>query len=421
MHTNSPPNLIVVDEHGTADLTVEDAYPRTDTKGFHEEPSSVVFFNHHPLCPSIAVEEEREAAHTTEAVEEEDEEEPPISSSWRHNVIILGHIFIHSILAGGIVAAIAVPINKVYLYDHYVNHANTTFAALSDAERVERYSALHVATDIAAYVVAYIPFHGVLLTMSSGGKRYLRYLRVWCVCFGVLFSIGIYYQLVYFPHLQIYAALIGFHLAVCFFVLCLAAKHNGGDSTCVLRIAWFGFCTIVGIGYTTAVAGIREFSTSSVFQWISPFVIPVAAFLVRYSGQRTELPTLFIVKSSSVITVMSSVLSRMSQCAYVTPEKIATTFIQLEVFYDVVGVIIRVTLYHRQLIVETIMSGTLWKGGKVNLQLVPQAPRNRLMSSQTVVYSIILDYASFIAVFSIRASLAPDMNVGTLIGVFYGL
>eukprot|EP00759_Apiculatamorpha_spiralis_P027987 PhF_6_TR30582/c1_g3_i3/m.44966 len=96
----------------------------------------------------------------------------------------------------------------------------------------------------------------------------------------------------------------------------------------------------------------------------------------------------------------------------------------MEVFYDVVGVIIRVTLHHRQLIMDTIMSGTMWKNGKLNLQMTPQVPRNRLISSQTVAYSMIIEYGTFITLFATRASLLPssskdgDVDVGILIGVF---
>eukprot|EP00759_Apiculatamorpha_spiralis_P014040 PhF_6_TR20801/c0_g1_i2/m.29880 len=125
---------------------------------------------------------------------------------------------------------------------------------------------------------------------------------------------------------------------------------------------------------------------------------------------------MLVAKGSTCISIVSSVVTRISQCAALTDtyDDAFTMFLVMEVFYDIVGLIIRVTLHHRQLLTDTIFSGNFWKSGTFKLN--PQNPRNRL----TVAHSIIVDYTCFIALYATRVSLLKNVD-GTWWAIFVGV
>eukprot|EP00759_Apiculatamorpha_spiralis_P010193 PhF_6_TR17059/c3_g4_i1/m.26061 len=102
-------------EEENSDLTLEDvstSCPKVDIIT-NTHPMDV-----HPLSPNAALEEERDTAHTiTEDNDDTSVAAAVMSSSWRLNVIILGHVFVHAVLISSVVGPIVVSINKVYLYD----------------------------------------------------------------------------------------------------------------------------------------------------------------------------------------------------------------------------------------------------------------------------------------------------------------
>eukprot|EP00759_Apiculatamorpha_spiralis_P049470 PhF_6_TR44257/c2_g5_i1/m.68131 len=119
-------------------------------------------------------------------------------------------------------------------------------------------------------------------------SKYVYYLRACCVSFFVIITVSAYVQTWYVPEDRISPVIVVVQVVCGFIILCFAAKHNGGDRNCIMRIVWTGICAIAGAAYVGVVMGYPEVSSSSVFPWISPFVVPGATFLFRYAGQRSE-------------------------------------------------------------------------------------------------------------------------------------
>eukprot|EP00759_Apiculatamorpha_spiralis_P049466 PhF_6_TR44257/c2_g2_i6/m.68126 len=308
------------EHHEDTDLTLEEATsnPKVDmtltedlTSGTTQRSSSpaVIPNDFHPLSPNIVVEEERGAAHTIEA------DTTSTSSLWRHNVVLLVHIFFHATLIGCVAGAVVVSINRVYLYDHVVKHnATITYTSFFDSERIERYSTI-IPIQISLEIMVYGSCQEGLTMYDS---KYVYYLRACCVSFFVIITVSVFVQTWYIPEDRTAPVLVVVEFVCYFIILCFAAKRNGGDRDCIMRIVWAGICEIAGAAYVVIVMGNSEVSSSSVFPWISPFVVPAATFLFRYAGQRSELPVPFVTKGSCMISVLSSVVSRMAQCAYLT-------------------------------------------------------------------------------------------------------
>eukprot|EP00759_Apiculatamorpha_spiralis_P049468 PhF_6_TR44257/c2_g2_i8/m.68129 len=298
------------EHHEDTDLTLEEATsnPKVDmtltedlTSGTTQRSSSpaVIPNDFHPLSPNIVVEEERGAAHTIEA------DTTSTSSLWRHNVVLLVHIFFHATLIGCVAGAVVVSINRVYLYDHFVNDNMDaiTNVPFFDSEKIDAHSAIAIPIQLSLESMLYGVFQEGLTLYDS---KYVHYLRACCVSFFVIMFVSVFVQTWYMSEDRISPVLVASEVVCYFIILCFAAKRNGGDRDCIMRIVWAGICEIAGAAYVVIVMGNSEVSSSSVFPWISPFVVPAATFLFRYAGQRSELPVPFVTKVSCMISALSS-------------------------------------------------------------------------------------------------------------------
>eukprot|EP00759_Apiculatamorpha_spiralis_P040705 PhF_6_TR39572/c0_g1_i1/m.58662 len=157
----------------------------------------------------------------------------------------------------------------------------------------------------------------------------------------------------------------------------------------------------VAVAYSLSIATFESFRNSPAFKWLSPFVFPANAFIVRYIGQRTILPENTVSELGTTVSIMHYVISRTSQCVYLqkNADDIVLFFV-LEIFYDFVGIIFKTTLHHRQMLIDALTSRDLWNyvktcggGGKGISHLWKSygTARSRLISFQSVAQGCIME------------------------------
>eukprot|EP00759_Apiculatamorpha_spiralis_P002838 PhF_6_TR11249/c0_g1_i1/m.18146 len=177
-----------------------------------------------------------------------EEDTTRMQSSWRHNVSLLGHIFFHAILIGTVVGAVVVSINRVYLYDHVVNNnATITYHSFFDTERIKGFTAIAVPIQLSLEIMLYGACQEGLTLYDS---KYVIYLRACCSSFFVIMLVSVFVQTWFFLLDRISPVIVVVEVVCCFVILCLAAKHNGGDRDCIRRIVWTGFYAIIGSTYS---------------------------------------------------------------------------------------------------------------------------------------------------------------------------
>eukprot|EP00759_Apiculatamorpha_spiralis_P050862 PhF_6_TR4940/c0_g1_i2/m.7006 len=199
-------------------------------------------------------------------------------------------------------------------------------------------------------------------------------------------------------------------------------KENTGE---VKRVVYLGLSACLAFMYVLAMSSFVEFRSHDAFKWITPFVFPINAFIVRYLGQRTMLTETTVSKLGTSVSAMSAVMSRASQCYYLHTYSDLVMFFVLEVFYDVVGILTKVTLHHRQMLLDGIMSGVLWRDGWKTWRNGSGCgtSRNHLISSQAVVHTCVIDLMSFITMFACSTSILSignkqEIHAGVFVGVF---
>eukprot|EP00759_Apiculatamorpha_spiralis_P020436 PhF_6_TR25795/c1_g2_i6/m.36394 len=366
------------------------------------------------------------------------------TSSQKTSFILLRDILIHTFIASSVCAPVCMAVHKYALYELYTNdmYHNMTYEEFQPGDKAR----FTLCGDILFYCMFVLLQYHILVSMLENYDYPNK--KIYATIVGVVSLILVggeegVWEFFISPsvHQVISPCLIAAVTSSLFVIVCLAARHQyrqeeGRNDANVFpqpvkEIAYTGIAVILGAGYIRLVSVVDAYRKSDAFRWTTPFVIPVAGFIVRYRGIRSNLRETSVAKLSLAITASSSVLSRISQCAFLSNTLDGTDFtmfLVMELFYDVVGVIIRVTLYHRQLILDTLMRGKIssrnWRDvlSQNNKQ---QSPRCRLVSSVCVVQGEIAELTSFLALWATRVSLIPTSEldsefIGKLVSVFFG-
>ena len=172
------------------------------------------------------------------------------------------------------------------------------------------------------------------------------------------------------------------------------------------------FCFVMEAVNIVVIKESTSYLHSEFFQWTAPFVFSLTAMFTRRAAEWSAVPLLAAPQMSTMSLALAVFFTRVAQTAVLNDPQ---QFVILEVFYAVLNITLRVTLYSRTAISSYALSR------RCIVRDVPRRPRTQGITTASLITESIFDTGFFIILFLSRFFLLPSSIATTnFILVFCG-
>ena len=160
------------------------------------------------------------------------------------------------------------------------------------------------------------------------------------------------------------------------------------------------FCFCIEMVNIVVIKNSTAYLQSDLFPWTAPFIFSLTAVFTRRAAEWSAVPPSEASKMSSISLGLGVFFTRMAQSALINnPEQVLV----LEVFYAVLNIFLRVSLYQRHAILSLCS-----RSGTLKVRGAPRNPRAQSITTVSNVTEAIWDTIGFILLFLSRFLLLPS-------------
>eukprot|EP00759_Apiculatamorpha_spiralis_P028851 PhF_6_TR31362/c0_g1_i1/m.45901 len=302
--------------------------------------------------------------------------------------------------AGFGITALVAPCIVYFAIPYQVTDQTMTFDRLSPSDKwkyiiVYSYSISTTAILVTTLFTYFDPrqmAHYNPATDEEHARRVVSYYVGSCAIYMIgwaIFSTTYFFRLQSIAQVNVVIFLCAF--ATKFLILHYALRGQPGHHG--KQVAACCLSTLLEFGFGFVTSRVTALIHSDVMQWIAPFIFFFTSLIIRRAAENVvAMPSLMAARFCTVGISLTSYFSRISQVKELTNYQ---QIIILELFYAVVSLTARVTLYWRYGLLS------LWMSGKCTLKR-EQSERRKVISARAVTNDIVMDTACFISVWICR-------------------
>ena len=170
------------------------------------------------------------------------------------------------------------------------------------------------------------------------------------------------------------------------------------------------FCVIMECANMYVTKKMTSYLQSYLFQWTAPFIFSLTAMFTRRAAEWSVMPLSAAYRLCSISMCVCNLFARLAQSAAINN---AEQFVMLEVYFTILNIFLKVTLYSRHAISSFAMSG------KCKVRGVPRSERAQGITTGSNVTESIWDTACFIILLLSRFILLPSSITTTNLALVF--